>query len=71
VGELFTPIHLMVLAFYGMFLVVGLVIPFWQIFKKAGMSPALSILMMIPFVNFIMLYILAFSKWNTNQPPSI
>ncbi|MEK6398731.1 MAG: hypothetical protein V4734_11650 [Terriglobus sp.] len=43
---------------------VILVVPFWQIFKKAGMTPALSLLMILPFVNLVMLYVLAFSRWN-------
>jgi Na+/proline symporter len=39
-------------------------VPFWQIFKKAGMTPALSLLMILPLVNLVMLYVLAFSRWN-------
>lgn len=41
-----------------------LVVPFWQIFKKAGLTPALSLLMILPLVNLVMLYVLAFSRWN-------
>ena len=51
--------------FFGMLVVWAIVIvPFWQIFKKAGMTPALSLLMVLPLVNLIMLYVLAFSRWN-------
>lgn len=39
------------------------VIPFWRIFSKAGYSGWLSILMVIPIVNIIMLYFLAFADW--------
>lgn len=39
------------------------IIPFWRIFAKAGYSSWLSILMIIPFVNIIMLYFLAFANW--------
>ena len=35
----------------------------WKIFKKAGYSGALGLLMFIPVINFILLLILAFSKW--------
>lgn len=35
----------------------------WKIFKKAGYSGALGILMFVPILNFILLLILAFSKW--------
>jgi hypothetical protein len=39
------------------------VLPFWQIFRKAGFSPWLSLLMLIPVVNLVMLYVLAFATW--------
>ena len=46
-----------------------IVIPFWQIFKKAGFSPWLSVLMAVPVLNAVMLYFLAFARWpNTGTP---
>jgi cell division protease FtsH len=42
-----------------------LVAPFWVIFKKAGFQPILSVLMMVPFVNLILLYIFAFREWKS------
>ncbi|PPL18109.1 hypothetical protein UN63_02200 [Oceanisphaera arctica] len=39
------------------------VVPFWFIFSKAGHSKWLSLLMVVPLVNVILLYFLAFSKW--------
>jgi uncharacterized protein (DUF983 family) len=39
------------------------IIPFWRIFAKAGYSGWLSLLMVIPLVNIIMLYFLAFADW--------
>jgi hypothetical protein len=39
------------------------VVPFWQIFKKAGFSRWLSILMAIPLLNAAVLYFLAFARW--------
>jgi hypothetical protein len=50
---------------------VIVIIPMWFIWKKAGFSPWLSILSIIPAVNLIMLYVLAFSQWKVvpvNQP---
>jgi hypothetical protein len=44
--------------------VILMIIPYWFIWKKAGFSPWFSLLMIIPAVNFIMLYVLAFSQWN-------
>ena len=44
--------------------VVIVMIPYWMIWKKAGFSPWLSLLMLVPLANFIMLYVLAFSEWK-------
>jgi hypothetical protein len=40
------------------------ILPFWFIFKKAGFSPWLSLLLFVPLVNLVMIYILAFSEWK-------
>lgn len=42
------------------------ILPFWIIFSKAGYSKWLSLLMVVPFVNVILLYFIAFSKWPNN-----
>jgi hypothetical protein len=49
----------------AMFLVtiVFTILPFWLIFEKAGFSGALSLLMMLPVVNVVMLFFLAFADW--------
>ena len=39
------------------------VIPFWRIFAKAGFSSWLSLLMLVPVVNLVALYYLAFADW--------
>jgi hypothetical protein len=43
---------------------IAVIIPYWFIFKKAGFSPFLALLMLVPLVNLIMLYFLAFARWN-------
>jgi hypothetical protein len=43
------------------FLIVAIV-PFWPIFRKAGFSGALSLLMLVPGVNLVLLYVVAFSR---------
>lgn len=56
-----------VLAFMPFFILVGMaiaIIPYWFIWKKAGFSPWLSLLVVVPLVNLIMLYVLAFSEWK-------
>ena len=42
---------------------VVIVLPFWKIFAKAGFSGWLGLLMIVPLVNLIALYVLAFSDW--------
>jgi hypothetical protein len=51
-----------------------MIIPFWQIFKKAGFNPALSILMLVPIANIIIIFYLAFAEWpamRKGQPPQV
>ena len=40
-----------------------IVFPFWKIFSKPGFSGALSLLMLIPLMNVIMIFFLAFAAW--------
>jgi hypothetical protein len=48
-----------------MFLVFAalIIVPFWVIFAKAGFPRWLSLLMVVPLANVIMLYVFAFSAW--------
>ena len=39
------------------------VLPFWFICKKAGFHGALSLLMLIPVGNIVLIFILAFAEW--------
>jgi hypothetical protein len=41
---------------------IAAVVPFWPIFRKAGFSGPLSLLMLVPGVNLILLYVVAFSR---------
>ncbi len=52
-----------------MWLIIAIltILPFWFIFSKAGYSKWLSLLMVVPIVNIVMLYFLAFSTWPS-QP---
>ena len=40
-----------------------IVLPYWKIFSKAGYSGAFSLLMLIPLLNVIMLFFLAYADW--------
>jgi hypothetical protein len=58
------------LAIMPILIAVGLavvIVPFWFILKKAGLSPWLSLLNAVPLGNLILLYVLAFSEWKV--PP--
>jgi hypothetical protein len=66
VNELFVPVHLLILAAIVAVLVM---IPFWQIFKKAGFPAPLSLLMLVPLVSVVVLYFVAFSAWKVVPVP--
>ena len=36
---------------------------YWKIAAKAGYNPALSLLMIVPLANFVLLAIFAFGRW--------
>ncbi len=55
------------LALLPLFIVIGVVVvmvPTWFICRKAGFSPWLSLLMLVPLGNLVLLYVLAFSEWR-------
>ena len=41
-----------------------LVIPYWRIFSKAGFPGFLALLIVVPLVNLIVLYYVAFADWK-------
>jgi hypothetical protein len=60
---------LAILPFIILFGLAILVIPFWFICKKAGFSPWLSMLNVVPLGNLILIYVLAFAEWKTSPIP--
>lgn len=50
-----------------------LIVPFWFICKKAGFSPWLSLINIIPLGNLILIYVLAFAEWKVAPivPPQL
>jgi hypothetical protein len=43
---------------------IGLVvIPYWKIWQRTGHSGAWGLLMVVPFVNIVSLWVLAFKRW--------
>lgn len=53
-----------VMPFFFLIFAAVVIIPMWFIWKKAGFSPWLSLLMVFPLINLIMLYVLAFTEWK-------
>jgi hypothetical protein len=59
------PAHfLLFLLPFAVVIIAIVLIPYWVIFRKAGFTPWLSLLMFIPLANLLMLYVLAFSQWK-------
>ncbi|SMB80350.1 conserved hypothetical protein [Desulfonispora thiosulfatigenes DSM 11270] len=44
-------------------IMVCVIIPFWQIFTKAGYPGWLCFFLFIPLINIVVLFFLAFSDW--------
>jgi len=66
----FDPAALLIpMVLFGLVASVVLVIPYWFIFKKAGFSPWLAVLMFVPLANIIILYVVAFSQWKVVPAP--
>jgi hypothetical protein len=66
--------YFMMLPFFFTFVAamcVIMVIPYWQIFKKAGFTPWLALLMFVPLANIIILYVVAFSQWRVGPIPTV
>lgn len=55
--------------FFGLIVTLVSIIPYWFIFKKAGFSPWLTVLMFVPLANLIILYVVAFSEWKVVPVP--
>ena len=60
-------VELIIILMLALFSVVITLIPFWMIFKKAGFHPAMSLLMLVPLVNCVMIFVLAFAPWPALQ----
>jgi hypothetical protein len=54
---------------FGLVFVAIMIVPLWQICKKAGFSPWLSLLVLVPFGALILLYVLAFAQWRVAPLP--
>ncbi len=59
--------------FIGLFailIIAVLIIPLWIAYRKAGLPPALSLLILVPGVGLLIaLYVLAFARWKVVPAP--
>jgi len=44
-----------------------MIVGWWQILKKAGFHPALSLLFIVPVANLVIFLIVAFSTWPAHR----
>jgi hypothetical protein len=53
--------------FWLICVIVLTVLPFYKIFSRAGFNGWLSLLMLVPLVNIVMLFFLAFAEWPRDR----
>lgn len=58
-------IQLLVLILYASVIVI----PFYQLWKRTGHNGWIALLMIIPIVNLVLLYVLAFKDWPAIPRP--
>lgn len=73
----FAPVILVAVVIFVLIAIVVGILPYWKIFSKAGFSGWLALCMLLPLVNLVVLYVVAFSPWNVQPyrqqvfPPSV
>jgi hypothetical protein len=55
------------LGIYWLIIAIIAVVPFWRICNRAGHSPWLSLLILLPLANLAFIYYLAFSEWPSER----
>ena len=69
VGHIMAAVFPVIALFFLVFQAL-IVVPLWIAMKKAGISPALSLIALIPTLGLIIaLFILAFSTWKVTAAP--
>jgi hypothetical protein len=65
-------IAMAMMAIFPIIFLIGtliVVLPFWFICKKAGFSPWLSLINIVPLGTLVLLYVLAFAEWKVVPAP--
>jgi hypothetical protein len=56
---------------FALVMIAIILVPFWFICKKAGFSPWLTFLNIVPLGNLVLLYLLAFGEWKVVPAPQM
>ena len=59
--------ELLIILFLLLPLAAAWIFPFWRIFAKAGFPGELSLLMILPGLNFLVLLYVAFAQWPVHR----
>jgi hypothetical protein len=71
-AQAMVPAILAACLFIGIIFLIVLIVPVWFICKKAGLSPWLSLLCLLPTVGLlVLLYVLAFAEWKVVPAPQM
>lgn len=57
------PLETVLGCIFAIVIFAAIVAIWWKIFQKSGHPPALSILMVVPLANLVLLLYFAFSEW--------
>jgi hypothetical protein len=68
-AQAMVPAFLAASAIIGAICILLIIIPTWFICKKAGFSPWLSLLVVVPMGGLVLLYVLAFAEWKVVPTP--
>ena len=68
VGVAFVMIYLIMMVVWLVIMVAVVMVPLWLICKKAGISPYISLLILVPGANLAFYWILALINWPNLKP---
>ena len=67
-GVAFVMIYLIMMVVWLVIMVAVVLVPLWLICKKAGISPYISLLILVPGANLAIYWILALVNWPNLKP---
>jgi hypothetical protein len=52
---------------FGLLVGIFFIFVYWKIFSKAGFNGAMSLLLLVPIANLVVICMLAFGKWPVHE----